>query len=439
MKSLVFYAPTLTSDVESIIKYLKKSLQCTINIISDKDTSEYFAGLFDVLFVVDDYTFFLKYPVNASKVYIWVSDEFKHPVYVGHSLEGLGFLSNIVHDGIIHSRNMRGGSCIPETLQGWADFLEIADVQNKEQIGVLCNWTQNLARDWDKLIPPEYPYEVIDGEVTGKTFVFNECSREPKSDDIFLTMEPSCNRDHHSSIWSSKQRNIQRNMTEWHLNLSWEQLESSTFDKTKNISAIVSGENRLYGHKKRLELINYLDNHLVFDLYGRYPHKLQNYKGSLVHKDDGPLKYTYHIAVENCSEDGYFTEKLTDGILAECLCFYWGCSDIDKYVDPRAYILLPIEDPAMCLNIISETILSDEYSKRLPFIRNEKWRIMNGWSIFPTIQRYLQGIPEPSETPYIVNQDFEEWKIITRKMAGKTYRRVAHIEDVPEGALVVQG
>lgn len=160
-----------------------------------------------------------------------------------------------------------------------------------------------------------------------------------------------------------------------------EVLESS---KTKNISIIVSELRSLPGHLLRLKFTMMLDK--VFseslDIYGRILDgkilkKMNNYRGSLDDKFEGLWKYQYHFACENSFESGYFTEKLIDPILAETLCFYDGCPDITKYIDDRAFIKLDLNEPQPSIHRIIEAINTDEWKKRLPFLRSEKKRFLN--------------------------------------------------------------
>jgi hypothetical protein len=122
--------------------------------------------------------------------------------------------------------------------------------------------------------------------------------------------------------------------------------------------------------------------------------------------------------------------------------FLLGCPDIDKYVDPRAYILLPLHNPEKCLKIIADAILNDEYSQRLRYIRNEKWRIMNGWSIFPTIKQFIdKRLPDLDNVIYVYNpsshDSFEKWVNVTKKLVGKPYRRIERLEDAPSEVVLL--
>jgi hypothetical protein len=437
MKALSFLSTRVTPEISKLAAVLSKLY--SVCVVSPQ---EYVSRKWDYTIVCDDYSLFVQIPIQSEKVFIWKTMNFKHPSLAGIPLGGSPLLSNLVCDGIVKScDSIDGEGEVVDTPRKWVALLDGIPLEDVPYpiVGLRCNWTKTLKEDWAKLVPPEFPCEIVngDGEVS---FIFNGCDRFPHEGDVITTMEPECNRGHISPVWRSKPRSIQRNMIEWHLSLKWDEVEKPVA-KSKVLSAIVSGENRLEGHQKRLALVKYLDDTLQFDLYGRHPHQLKNYKGGLPVKDPGMLPYKYHIAVENCRENGYFTEKIVDGILAECLCFYWGCPDIDKYIDPRAFIPLPLDSPEECLKIITNAIANNEWEKRLKYIQNEKWRVLNGWSIFPTIRRYIEKtLPDLNHVIYILNppERFEEWVRVTKKMVGKPYRRIETLAEAPSGAVIVE-
>ena len=124
---------------------------------------------------------------------------------------------------------------------------------------------------------------------------------------------------------------------------------NSSFSNSKNklCSIIVShyDENTAHSYFKqskeclysqRMNLVrNILQTDLDIDIYGNYWEyssiKDPRIKGGLYNKKDGLLNYKYSIAIENCIEEGYFTEKLTDCILTDTIPIYYGCPNIEKY------------------------------------------------------------------------------------------------------------
>ena len=185
----------------------------------------------------------------------------------------------------------------------------------------------------------------------------------------------------------------QRNSIEWHLNKTYTQLLSIQIKKTRCLSSVTSCEYRLPGHIKRINMLIQLEARgLQFDLYGKSNNfGFKNYLGSLppLEKDNGIFPYKYTIACENSSVDNYFTEKIIDAILGECLCFYYGCPNINMFIDERAYILIDIDDYEKSLQIINEAISNNEWEKRIDIIKKERLKILNEMQLIPVIESII--------------------------------------------------
>ncbi len=273
--------------------------------------------------------------------------------------------------------------------------LETPTVETPKVISLECNWTFDLARDWTRMIPPKYPYRVLsaqekkEGEPSHDV-VINGVNRPRRPTDLHLTMEPSLNRGHFAEEWRCNGL-LSRNLIEWHLNKTWEELVSDypVSEKRDQLSMIISAEHRLPGHLYRHQLAEKLDQVplLPVDIFGRHSRAYRHNKGPLVHKDEGLFPYKYHLACENCQEPGYFTEKLADSVLAECLTFYWGCPNIGEYIDSRALVILP-DDPEEAVATILRCMSENEWERRLEYIRAAKKGVME-LSVFPTLQRLL--------------------------------------------------
>lgn len=154
--------------------------------------------------------------------------------------------------------------------------------------------------------------------------------------------------------------------------------------KTELLSIIVSELSALPGHQARLKFVHALDQIIEngLDIFGRPSNGnffkiLSNYKGFLLEKYNGLWSYYYHLACENCFEASYFTEKIIDPIITETLCFYDGCIDIEKYIDPKAYIKINIMDMEETVSIITKCIQDNEWAKRWPFIKQQKKRFLS--------------------------------------------------------------
>jgi GR25 family glycosyltransferase involved in LPS biosynthesis len=192
------------------------------------------------------------------------------------------------------------------------------------------------------------------------------------------------------------------NISAWMIKKSYPELINTSPIKNKMLSTIVSQKNFDEGHIKRIEFLKYFENktqqmfldkrgvfNLSIDIYGRGSHLFRNNKGALGSKNDGVLPYKYHIAVENNAENNYFTEKITDGILSECLCFYWGCPNLEEYIDSRAFIRLSFDNFEEDFETIVQAIESKQWEERIEYIKEAKKKILNELSLFPCIEKVL--------------------------------------------------
>lgn len=182
---------------------------------------------------------------------------------------------------------------------------------------------------------------------------------------------------------------------EWHLSSTAEELLVMTPTKTRDLSAIVSSKRQLPGQQLRLALVHHLEEQgFPVDIYGAdNAEGFATYLGPLpaAAKDAGIFPYRYTIAVENSAEPGYFTEKIVDAVLGECVAFYWGCPDLEDRLDPRCFIRLPLEDPDASLAVIAEAIAADEWSARIDAIRAEKRRILDELQLMAVLDRTVRG------------------------------------------------
>lgn len=139
----------------------------------------------------------------------------------------------------------------------------------------------------------------------------------------------------------------------------------------------------LKGHALRLSFIQLLDSYIDegFHLYGRkYTGKffemIKAYKGFIPNKYDGLWRYKYHFACENSFYPNYFTEKIADPIISECLCFYDGCQNIETFIDERAFVRINVKKPELSVEKIIKMINDNEWQKRIKYIRQEKKRLL---------------------------------------------------------------
>jgi hypothetical protein len=189
---------------------------------------------------------------------------------------------------------------------------------------------------------------------------------------------------------------LEYNNNEWHLNKTYRQLKTEKIEKTieKTLSTIQSTKYKDLGHIKRIKFLKYLEKKggINLDIYGRCSSlNFKNYKGELPthNRNKGILPYKYTFHAENNSIHNYYTEKIIDAILGECLIFYNGCPNINEYINENAYIWLDLEDFEKDYHIIKSAIENNEWEKRLPYIREAKNKILDSLQFFPRLEKII--------------------------------------------------
>lgn len=148
------------------------------------------------------------------------------------------------------------------------------------------------------------------------------------------------------------------------------------------------------GHHKRTEFVRGADVGKPIDVYGRENyHKLESYVGQVPSENRYNVyaKYKYVIAVENNFETNYASEKIWEPLVCECLPFYWGCPNLEEYIDPLCFVRLPLDDYAEAARIIKTAIEEDWWAQRIDIIRTVKKKIMSEMGMYPTIERIITG------------------------------------------------
>ncbi|ABM72599.1 Hypothetical protein P9515_13921 [Prochlorococcus marinus str. MIT 9515] len=135
--------------------------------------------------------------------------------------------------------------------------------------------------------------------------------------------------------------------------------------KSGNICSIISkkySNNKYSLYKEREEAMEFFKKtNLGIDLYGygwdlrqfrgiyrplnkiplakKFLYKTpQFYKGTVEKKLKTFINYKFSLCFENCSHNGYITEKIFDSMFAGCIPVYLGCPNITQEIDPYTFI-----------------------------------------------------------------------------------------------------
>lgn len=187
-----------------------------------------------------------------------------------------------------------------------------------------------------------------------------------------------------------KHKNIvySHNANPWFVGKSYNELmlESAT-EKTKLISVVSSNKIFTDGHQKRFNFVQNLKEHFgnQIDVFGRGINDFDD-------KWDVLANYKYTIAIENDYCDDWVTEKYFDCVYANSLPFYYGCPNLETYVDKNSYIRIDINDFESSIKTIENAINNNEYEKRTALLQEQKIKSLQTDQFFPWIVSILENL-----------------------------------------------
>ena len=285
---------------------------------------------------------------------------------------------------------------------------------DKIRVLLLCNWcsSKEICDLWNKMSKGNYSWDKIE-IVYEKPYdyycVINKTNENiDLSKTVLFRMEPYMDQQPH--IWGPEWTNLKPenfkfcgihnlhlNNVEWHLSKTYNELMSENIIKNEEIcnilSTVISDKYSESGHMKRVDFIKFLETKdIKVDVYGGNRFNWKNYKGSLPYhkKDDALLPYKYTFNCENNEINNYCTEKLYDGILAECLVFYSGCPNVKDIIDDKAYVYLQLSNFEKDYETIKRAIKENWWEQRLSYIKEAKNKILNELQFFPRLQQIIK-------------------------------------------------
>lgn len=282
------------------------------------------------------------------------------------------------------------------------------------RVMLLCNWTntQTLTHIWNKMSKGNYTWNnivLVVEEPVDYYVVINMPPADAKivpEKTIVFQMEP--NMYNHKEMWGEWANPVDKgykfvgmhvkeyNNNEWHISKTYNELCSEVIKKDEKVanilSTILSDKYRDIGHVKRIDFVKFLESKgMTVHVYGNNKFDWKNYKGELPYhqKDASLLPYKYTFNAENQNIPNYYTEKLIDGILSECLVFYSGCPNIRTFFDDRAYVWLELVDFEHDYQLVKRAIEEDWHAQRLPYILEAKHKILHEKQFFPRLEKII--------------------------------------------------
>lgn len=284
-------------------------------------------------------------------------------------------------------------------------------------VKLLCNWcsSEKLCKDWSTMYPtkkieltwqddkPIDYYVIINYPQDGEQY-------KPERTIIFQ-MEPwvaDASRNWGVKAWGDWAQpdptkffkifthKTHLNNVQWNLDSPLHHKPLDNNMKANTVATICSFKTHDIGHLLRNNFIKYVDDlsekSALLNVWGMENyHGYKSYCGMVPSNDKFNVysNYKYCFSAENNWEHNYATEKIWECILCESLCFYWGCPNLEEYIDPLAFVRLPLEDPAAAYKIMEQAITEDWWSQRIEVIKQMKEKILNQLGFFPLLERLI--------------------------------------------------
>ncbi|MBB4018560.1 FkbM family methyltransferase [Chelatococcus caeni] len=205
-------------------------------------------------------------------------------------------------------------------------------------------------------------------------------------------------------------------------------------EKTKLVSVVSSNKAFTEEHRARLRFVAELKEHFgdQMDVFGRgindFGDKLQVL-----------APYWYHIALENCAIDDYWTEKLADPFLTLTYPIYHGCRNIGEYFPEGSFTAIDIYDPAKAIETIKRVIQSDEAERAQPLLEEARRRVLYEHNLFALLARVARDVaqePLTAGVPISVlpEEHFQSAKMRARRRLVQLLKRAPALHRAAKGA-----
>lgn len=176
--------------------------------------------------------------------------------------------------------------------------------------------------------------------------------------------------------------------------MSFEELENHNPHKTKLVSVVSSDKCFTAGHRMRLDFVAKLKEALgdEVDVFGRGINGFGDKREVLD-------AYRYHIAIENCAAEDYWSEKLADPYLTQTFPIYHGCPNIAGYFSEEAMRVIDIYQPERAIEIIKEVINSDLAEKSKEHLLEARRQVMYEHNLFALLAKVAKELVVEAKPP----------------------------------------
>jgi hypothetical protein len=116
-------------------------------------------------------------------------------------------------------------------------------------------------------------------------------------------------------------------------------------------------------------------------------------------------KFRYHIALENSQQESYWSEKLSDPIIALNKVFYFGAPNINEYFSTEVVKQINLMNPEKTAELILNEVNNNRWESDFNLILNEKEKVLNKFN-FANLIFDLKYTPRNRVLGKIIISDF---------------------------------
>jgi FkbM family methyltransferase len=174
--------------------------------------------------------------------------------------------------------------------------------------------------------------------------------------------------------------------------MRWHDFEAFRPTKTKLVSVVSSNKDFTPEHRARLRFVSELKSYFGEEI-GVFGRGINDFADKL----QVLASYRYHIALENCATEDYWTEKLSDPFLTLTYPIYYGCPNAADYFPSASFTPIDISDPQAAVATIERIIHSDVAERAQPALQEARSRVLREHNLFALLARTArQAIEESS-------------------------------------------
>ena len=135
----------------------------------------------------------------------------------------------------------------------------------------------------------------------------------------------------------------------WWLGKSYDELSSLKYTP-KKVKSIICSDKYKWRHDYVKSII--LNNENTIGMGNAVTNKYSSHAD----RTELLLSSSVSVCIENCSQANYFTEKITDALLAWCMPLYWGCPNIGDFLPEGSYRLIDINNADSVTELMNRPI-----------------------------------------------------------------------------------